>query len=110
MRSMADAPPDGPDEALKRVHFRAALETKNVNLISKRARALAELTLSDALDIIVVLAETKDPRFDRAAARFAARVTVERGLTPSEAHRVLGLAESLREAPRSLRGVLRGYC
>jgi hypothetical protein len=39
--------------------------------------------------VLVVLAEKHDPRFDRAAARFAARVVIERRLTAADGHRVL---------------------
>jgi hypothetical protein len=42
----------------------------------------------DAQKILVMLAEKRDERFSRAAARFAARLTLERRLGPSEAHRV----------------------
>jgi len=40
----------------------------------------------------------RDPRFDRAAARFAARVITERRLRPLEAHPVLALAQGLPQA------------
>jgi hypothetical protein len=43
------------------------------------------VSLQDALKILVVLAERRDPRYPRAAARFAARVTLERRLAPGEA-------------------------
>jgi hypothetical protein len=45
-----------------------------------------------------VVAEKRDPRFDRAAARFAARVITERRLRPLEAHPVLALAQGLPQA------------
>jgi hypothetical protein len=56
------------------------------------------------------MAEKQDPRFPRAAARFAARVTTERRLEPPEAHRVLALAEALPEAPDAIGVMLRPYC
>jgi hypothetical protein len=37
-------------------------------------------------------------------------VTLERGLGPSEAHRVLTLAECLPEAPDAMANVLRRLC
>ena len=61
--------------------FRRALLTKNVNLIDAAARELRHVGLDDALRILVVLAERRDDRFERAAARFAARVTTERRLS-----------------------------
>jgi hypothetical protein len=53
--------------------FRRALLTKNVRLIDAAARELAQISLEDALRILVALAEKRDQRFERAAARFAAR-------------------------------------
>ena len=79
-----------------------------------RARAVAAelgwLDLEDALRILVVMAEKQDPRFSRAAARFAARVVTERRLEPPEAHRVLALAETLPRSPDAIAVLLRSYC
>ena len=55
-------------------------------------RELPRIALADALAVLQVMAETGDPRFERAAARFAARVTLERHLNVSQALGVLGLA------------------
>jgi hypothetical protein len=84
--------------------------TRNLTIIDAAAAELGRLDLEDALRVLVVMAEKNDPRFSAAAARFAARVTLERRLGPSEAHRVLALAESLPESPDALAVVLRGYC
>ncbi len=78
--------------------FRRALLTRNVRLIDAAARELTEISLEDALRILVVLAEKGDGRFERAAARFAARATTERRLDLAESRYVLALAEAL---PRS---------
>jgi hypothetical protein len=53
--------------------FRRALLSKNVRLIDAAARELPQISLEDALRILVVLAEKRDERFARAAARFAAK-------------------------------------
>jgi hypothetical protein len=87
--------------------FRRALLTKNMILIDAAAAELGQVSLEDALRILIVMAEKGDPRFERAAARFAARVTLERGLRPSDAHRVLALAQSLPAAPEGTAGLLR---
>jgi hypothetical protein len=87
--------------------FRRALLTKNVALIEAAAAELPRLGLDDALRVLVVMAEKQDPRFDRAAARFAARVTLERRLGPAEAHRVLALAQSVRSSPEGAASLLR---
>jgi hypothetical protein len=90
--------------------FRRALLTKNPALIDAAARELPHVGLTDALHILVVLADRRDPRFQRAAARFAARATLERQLSPAEAHRVLALAESLPSAPETVATLLAPYC
>jgi hypothetical protein len=56
----------------------------------------------------VVLADRRDERFGRAAARFAARVITERRLGLAEARYVLALAEGLPRSPDSI--ALREYC
>jgi hypothetical protein len=90
--------------------FRRALLTKNVRLIDAAARDLQHVGLEDALRILVVLAERRDERFERAAARFAARVTTERRLGLAEARYVLALAEALPRSPDSIALLLRTYC
>jgi hypothetical protein len=90
--------------------FRRALLTKNVRLIDAAARELSEISLEDALRILVVLAEKGDGRFERAAARFAARATTERRLDLAESRYVLALAEALPRSPDSVALLLRSYC
>jgi hypothetical protein len=90
--------------------FRRALLTKNLTIIDAAAAELGHLELEDALRVLRVMAEKHDPRYSRAAARFAARVTTERRLEPAEAHRVLALAEALPESPDAIAVVLRSYC
>jgi hypothetical protein len=90
--------------------FRRALLTKNVRLIDAAARELAQISLEDALRILVVLAERRDQRFERAAARFAARVTTERRLDLADARYVLALAEALPRSPDAVALLLAGYC
>jgi hypothetical protein len=88
----------------------AALLTTNPSLVHAAARELAFISLDEALRILVVFAERQDPRFQHAAARFAARVMMERRLTPAEAHRVLALAESLPTSPDTIAQLLRRFC
>ena len=47
------------------------------------------------------MAEKRDPSFERAAARFAVRVIIERRLSPADGHRVLALAQGLPQAPET---------
>jgi hypothetical protein len=90
--------------------FRRALLTKNLQLIEAAATELPTVRLDDALRVHVVMAEKRDRRFEKAAARFAARVVLERSLGPSEAHRVLALAESLPHSPDAVSALLRPFC
>jgi hypothetical protein len=90
--------------------FRRALLTKNVTIIDAAARELGTVPLEDALKMLTVLAEKHDPRFGRAAARFAARLTLERRLSPAECHRALALAESLPDAPEHIALLLAAFC
>jgi hypothetical protein len=90
--------------------FRRALLTKNVTLIDAAVRELQQIALDDALRILVVLAEKRDPRYQRAAARFAARVTTERRLDLADARYVLALAEALPRSPDAIALVLGRYC
>lgn len=90
--------------------FRRALLTKNFRLIDAAAADLQNVALDDALRVLVVLAEKRDPRYPRAAARFAARAIIECQLAPADAYRVLALAESLPIAPEAVALALKRYC
>jgi hypothetical protein len=76
-------------------------------LIDSAARELHRVELDDALRILVVMATKRDPRFDRAAARFAARATRERRLDLATARYVLALAEALPKNPDAVGDLLR---
>jgi hypothetical protein len=90
--------------------FRHALLTKNVIVVYAAARDVGHLSLEDALRLLVLLAEKRDERFERAAARFAARVTTERQLDLAESRYVLALTEALRRSPDAVALLLRPYC
>jgi hypothetical protein len=99
-----------PSEGHAYARFRRALLSKNVRLIDAAARELPQISLKDALRVLIVLAEKRDERFGRAAARFAARATTERRLDLAESRYVLALAEALPRAPDSIGLLLRSYC
>jgi hypothetical protein len=90
--------------------FRRALLTKNLLLIDAAASELGSVGLDDALRILVVMAEKHDQRFERAAARWAARVTAEQRLDLVASRRVLGLVEVLPDAPDAVAVRLRAVC
>jgi hypothetical protein len=102
-RSMGDA---GSAHA----RFRRALLTGNLALIDASARELPQISLTDALRILVVMAQKRDERFARAGARWAGRVIAERRLSLDESHRLLALVAALPVAPDSIAVLLRGYC
>lgn len=79
--------------------FRRALLTTNLVLIDAAAREIGRLDLADALRILILMADQRDPRFSRAAARWAARATSEMGLDLDASRRVFALADALPEAP-----------
>lgn len=91
--------------------FRRALLTKNLSLVDAAARELPHVDLGDALRILVLMAEQRDARFPRAAARWAARATGELGLDLDQSRRLFALVDALPEAPEVIaehvRGVLR---
>ena len=91
--------------------FRRALLTKNVKLIDAASRELQHVGLDDALRVLVVFAERRDARYERAATRFAARLMIERQLARlAEARYVLALAEALPHSPDAVALLLRPYC
>jgi len=53
------------------------------------------------------MAEKRDPRFEGAAAGFAARVIIERRLGPADGHRVLALAQAVPQAREAVSVLLR---
>ncbi len=91
-------------------NFRRALLGGNMHIIEAAAAELQVVQLEDALRILVVMARSADPRFDRAAAKWVARVTAERRLALTDSRRLLGLVECLPDAPEALEPVLRRLC
>jgi uncharacterized protein (DUF2384 family) len=91
------------------IDFQRALKTKNLTLIESAVRDLPQLSLEDALSILLVMAETNDGRYHRAAARWAGRAIAERRLSLDESRRVLALVEVMLTAPYAVVGHLREY-
>jgi hypothetical protein len=65
------------DAGSPHARFRRALLTKNMFLIDVAAKELPQVSLADALRILVVMAEKRDDRYDRAAGRWAQRAADE---------------------------------
>lgn len=87
--------------------FRRALLSKNLVLVDAAATELATIGLDDALRILVLMAEKRDPRYPRAAARWAGRAIAERRLGMEESRRVLSLVDVLPDAPEAVAHRLR---
>jgi hypothetical protein len=78
-----------------------------MRVIEAAAAALPSVGLDDSLAILVVLAQTSDPRFDRAAARWVGRLLTERPAGLSDARFALALVERLPTCRDVLPGLAR---
>jgi hypothetical protein len=87
--------------------FQRALMTGNLQVIETAAAELPTVGLDDALAILAVLAQTNDPRFDRAAARWVGRLLTETPAGLREARFALALVEQLPACRDSLHGLAR---
>ena len=79
-------------------HGRFVRAVKNRNLLNAEiaAQELGELSLADALAFCLLLADVDPPRFQRAIARWTARLILEaRGITADEAVLALSAAKGL---------------
>ena len=87
--------------------FQRALGTGNMHVIEAAAAELPAVGLEDALAILVVLAQTGDPRFDRAAARWVGRLLTETPAGLVDARFALALVERLPRCRDALHGLAR---
>lgn len=85
-----------------------ALRARNPERALEAARLMGVVPLSAAAQITSLLAERDDPRYDRAAARLAARVTLERKLGLEDADAVLTSVARLPD--EEALSQLLGYC
>jgi hypothetical protein len=83
--------------------FRRALLTKNLHLIDAAARELPHPALDDALRILCVMAEKRDPRFERAATRWTGRLLAETSISLRDSRFALAMVERLPECEDALR-------
>jgi hypothetical protein len=87
--------------------FQRALQTNNLRVIEAAAAELPRVGLDDALVILALLADTGDPRFDRAAARWIGRLLVETPVGLRDARYALALVEQLPLCRDALHGLAR---
>jgi hypothetical protein len=88
-------------------NFARALETRKLSIVLAAATELQSIQLDDALEILILLAEANDPRFDRAATRWVGRLFAETPLGLAEARWALALVERLPTGAESLRRLAR---
>jgi len=83
--------------------FKAGLETADLGSLLEAAANVPHLQLADALEVLVLLARDRDPRFDRAAARWVGRLLVECHLDLRDARYAIILVERLPSGREALR-------
>jgi hypothetical protein len=67
-----------------RSQFRRAIQRGNLTGAEECAREMGVVSLGEALDLVVLVAESAPARLDRFAVRWAARLADERRLTLAE--------------------------
>ena len=83
-------------------HLREALVQRDLVTALDAAGELPQLRLAEALEILVLLAETDDARFDRAAARWVGRLLVENRIGLRDARFALAMVERLPQCRDAL--------
>lgn len=66
------------------VRLQRALDQGNVFLAELAAREMPRLSLHDSLGLVVLYAQSGDPKFERASARWLTRVIEERALSTQQ--------------------------
>ena len=90
--------------------LRRALESGNLASAISEAADLPALNLGDALAIVLLMAEQEHPSFDRAAAKWVARLGVERRVGLDELSVVLEAVRLLPYHPEHARSCLVSVC
>jgi hypothetical protein len=83
--------------------FQRSLETRKLSVVLAAAAELQTIELDDALEILVLTAAEKDPRFDRAAARWVGRLLAETSIGLADGRFVLALVERLLQGAETIR-------
>lgn len=84
-------------------NFRRSLETRNLSIVLPAAAELDWINLRDSLEILTLMAEAGDARFDRSAARWIGRLLTETPpMTLKEARWAMAMIEQLPRCRESL--------
>jgi hypothetical protein len=85
------------------VRFRRSVETRDLATVLSAAAEVPWLNLDDSLEILTLMAQEADPRFNKAAARWIGRLLVETPpMTLKEARWVVAMVEQLPRCRESL--------
>lgn len=87
-----------------------AFRTGSLEIVERAARRADSVSLRDALAILVMLADEQDPRYERAAARWFARLSSGRVLRPADAAEIWRLLDALPAEPEAAEAALHHYC
>lgn len=81
--------------------FRRFLETRKLSIVLPAAAELHWVNLGDSLEILTLMAQEGDRRFERAAARWIGRLLTETPpMTLKEARWALAMGRAAAEVPR----------
>jgi hypothetical protein len=83
--------------------FQRSLQTRRLSVVLAAAAELQSIQLDDALEILILMAAEKDPRFDRAAARWVGRLLAETPIGLADARYVLALVDRLPRGAETIR-------
>jgi hypothetical protein len=84
-------------------NFSRALQTQKLSIVLAAAAELESIGLSDALEILALMARDQDPRFEKTAARWIGRLLTETPpLTLREARWAIAMVEQLPACRESL--------
>jgi hypothetical protein len=89
-------------------NFRRSLEARKLSLVLPAAAELPWINLADSLEILALMAQEGDERFERAAARWIGRLLTETPpLTLKELRWVVAMVEQLPRCRESLNRIAR---
>jgi hypothetical protein len=97
-----------PGGAYDQLH--KALVDRDLSAVETAAQLMDHIALKDSLGIIATMASARDPRFERAAARWLSQAIVEKHLDLDRTRKVLMVLEIMRAhydfSEATLRGML----